>query len=167
MDQVSVQIPPAATKSVVTYAGFWRRFFAYLIDKVLLSVIGGIILIPFIAMIGLGALANQDYDASSSIGLVIALLGAYLMAVVVIFVIDWLYFALMESRKGATLGKMALGIVVTDMNGNMITFGRATGRYFGKLISGLILCVGYIMAGFTQQKQALHDILAGCLVVNK
>ncbi len=81
---------------------------------------------------------------------------------------QWLYFALMESSvKQGTLGKMALGIIVTDANGNRISFGRATGRYFGKIISGAILCIGYIMAGFTEKKQALHDMIAGCLVVNK
>jgi uncharacterized RDD family membrane protein YckC len=81
-------------------------------------------------------------------------------------VAGWLYFALMESSaKGATLGKMALGLRVTDLSGNRISFGRATGRYFGKIVSGMIFSIGYIMAGFTQQKQALHDIMAGCLVV--
>jgi uncharacterized RDD family membrane protein YckC len=80
---------------------------------------------------------------------------------------EWLYFALMESMKGATLGKMALGIIVTDLQGNRISFGRATGRYFAKIISSLTILVGYIMAGFTQRKQALHDIIAGCLVINK
>jgi uncharacterized RDD family membrane protein YckC len=53
------------------------------------------------------------------------------------------------------------------MNGNRISFGRATGRYFGKILSGLTFTIGYIMAGFTQQKQALHDMIAGCLVINK
>ena len=79
---------------------------------------------------------------------------------------SWLYFALMESSaKGGTLGKMAIGIMVTDMTGNRISFGRATGRYFAKILSQMILMIGFLMAGFTQQKQALHDILAGCLVV--
>jgi uncharacterized RDD family membrane protein YckC len=53
------------------------------------------------------------------------------------------------------------------MNGEKISFGKATGRYFGKIISGMILCIGYIMAGFTEKKQALHDMMAGCLVVRK
>jgi uncharacterized RDD family membrane protein YckC len=60
---------------------------------------------------------------------------------------------------------MMLGLRVTDMSGSKISFGQATGRYFGMIISGLILCIGYMMAGFTQHKQALHDMLAGCLVV--
>ncbi|MCI0556277.1 MAG: RDD family protein, partial [Anaerolineae bacterium] len=63
--------------------------------------------------------------------------------------------------------KMALGIVVTDMNGNRISFGRATGRYFGKILSGLIIYIGYIMVAFTEKKQGLHDMMASCLVLNK
>ena len=72
-----------------------------------------------------------------------------------------------SSSKQATLGKLALGIVVTDLSGNRISFGRATGRYFGKIVSGMIMCIGYIMAGFTERKQALHDIMASCLVILK
>ena len=80
-------------------------------------------------------------------------------------VVNWLYFALMESSsKGATLGKMAIGIRVTDLQGRRISFGRATGRYFAKLFSSMIFGIGYLMAAFTQQKQALHDMVAGCLV---
>lgn len=80
--------------------------------------------------------------------------------------IKWLYYALMESSsKQATIGKLALGLRVTDLNLHPIDFGRATGRYFGKIISGLLLLIGYIMAGITERKQALHDILAGTLVI--
>jgi len=107
-------------------------------------------------------------DEEAAQGMMAALIGASLMLWLVIGAAAWLYFALMESSsKQATLGKMALSIIVTDMNGNRLTFGRATGRYFGKIISGMILMIGYIMAGFTEKKQALHDIIAGCLVVNK
>ncbi|GFP75491.1 RDD family protein [Clostridium fungisolvens] len=78
----------------------------------------------------------------------------------------WLYFAVMESSpKMATIGKQALGIVVTDLNGNRISFGKATGRYFGKIISSLVLCFGYFMALWTERKQALHDMMAGTLVL--
>ena len=86
----------------------------------------------------------------------------------VALVVQWLYFAVMESSaKQATLGKMAVGIRVTDLAGNRVSFLRASGRYFGKIISGMILCVGYLMAAFTARKQALHDMMAGCLVVRK
>jgi uncharacterized RDD family membrane protein YckC len=96
------------------------------------------------------------------------LAGGMMMLFAVIAAAGWLYFALMESSsKQGTLGKMALSIMVTDVNGNRITFGRATGRYFGKFLSGLILYIGYIMVAFTEKKQGLHDMIAGTLVVNK
>ena len=83
-------------------------------------------------------------------------------------VIPWLYWALMESfSKQATLGKRALGILVTDIEGRRISFGRATVRYWAKIISSLTLLIGFIIAGFTSRKQALHDIISGCLVVVK
>lgn len=166
MEPANIQ-QPIVQPRVVTYAGFWKRFFAYMIDTLILSVVSFIILIPFFILVGLGALTEGDYESPSSIGFLFALLSAYTFAIFLIIIAQWLYYALMESKKGAPLGKMALGIMVTDMNGNMISFGRATGRYFGKILSGLILYIGFIMAGFTQQKQALHDIIAGTLVVNK
>jgi uncharacterized RDD family membrane protein YckC len=73
-----------------------------------------------------------------------------------------------SSSYQGTLGKMALGLTVTDLEGRQISFGRATGRYFSKIITGFIpLGIGYAMAGFTEKKQALHDIIAGCLVLRK
>jgi len=86
----------------------------------------------------------------------------------IIMVVPWLYWALMESSSHqATLGKMALGLNVTDLKGERLSFGRATGRYFGKFVSELILYIGFMMAGWTAKKQALHDIMAGTLVVKK
>lgn len=82
--------------------------------------------------------------------------------------INWLYFAIMESSSTqATFGKQALGLIVTDTWGNPISFAKATGRHFGKIISGLIFGIGFFMIAFTEKKQGLHDILAGCLVLNK
>ncbi len=72
-----------------------------------------------------------------------------------------------SSSQQATLGKIALGIMVTDLSGNRISFARASGRHFTKILSGIILYIGFIMAGFTEKKQALHDIIADCLVVKK
>lgn len=80
----------------------------------------------------------------------------------------WIYYALMESSGWqATLGKKVLGLKVTDLAGNRISFARASGRFFGKILSGMLLLVGFMMAGFTERKQALHDILAGCLVLRQ
>lgn len=83
-------------------------------------------------------------------------------------VISIAYYTFMESSSTqATLGKMALGIIVVDMEGRRISFARALGRSAGKIISGCTCYIGFIMAGFTQRKQGLHDIMAGCLVVDK
>ncbi|MFZ0796507.1 MAG: RDD family protein [Terriglobales bacterium] len=94
----------------------------------------------------------------------LALLGGGVTLILVLFG-SWLYEAFMESSSyQATLGKMIFGMKVTDLNGNRISFERATGRHFAKWLSGLVLCVGYIMVGLTERKQGLHDLLAGTLV---
>lgn len=124
------------------YAGFWRRVWAIMLDGLILSVAGGL----FSSLL----LLDEGTLFAFSI------------------VLGWLYFAFMESSdKQATLGKQALGIIVTDLNGNPISFPRATGRYFAKNLSTIILFIGFIMAGFTEKKQALHDIIASTLVVKK
>lgn len=152
----------------VRYAGFWLRFVAYLIDDILLSVISFVIALPFIGTIIFSGIALSDLDKceeSTFLGIA-GIVGTVLLLIITLIAVSWLYFALMESSKQqATLGKMALGLKVTDMEGNKISFGRATGRYFGKIISGMILMIGYILAGLTEKKQALHDMIAGCLVI--
>ncbi len=67
----------------------------------------------------------------------------------------------------ATPGKRILRLYVTDLNGQRVTFARAAARNFAKIISSLTFLVGYLVAGFTEKKQALHDILAGCLVLRR
>jgi len=125
------------------YSGFWLRVAAALLD----GLIVGAVTAPFTVGMSDG---NRYGATASSISLVIW----------------WLYEALMESSaKQATLGKMALGIRVTDLDGNRIGFGKATGRHFAKYLSALILGIGYLMAAFTERKQALHDMLAGTLVL--
>ena len=109
----------------------------------------------------------SDTDAGTFIGIA-SILGSVLGLVLSSIAVGWLYFALMESSKNqATLGKMALNLKVTDMEGNPVSFGRASLRYFGKILSGMIMMIGYILAGLTEKKQALHDMIAGCLVIRK
>jgi uncharacterized RDD family membrane protein YckC len=72
-----------------------------------------------------------------------------------------------SSSYQGTIGKKILGIKVIDMNGNRISFVKATVRYFSKLLSALIIGIGFLMAGFTNKKQALHDLIAETLVVKK
>jgi uncharacterized RDD family membrane protein YckC len=83
--------------------------------------------------------------------------------------LGWLYFAGMESSaRQATIGKSAMSLRVTNYEGQRISFGHATGRFFAKIVSGLIpFAIGYIMAAFTEKKQALHDLIAGTLVLRK
>jgi uncharacterized RDD family membrane protein YckC len=97
-------------------------------------------------------------------------MGVHLVRFVISFafstLVNWIYEAALESSSHqATLGKMALGLKVTDTEGRQISFARASGRHFAKILSGMILLIGYIMAGFTERKQALHDVIAGTLVV--
>jgi uncharacterized RDD family membrane protein YckC len=81
-------------------------------------------------------------------------------------VVNWLYFALMESSSWqATLGKRAVGVKVINEQGSRVSFITATIRYIGKIVSGAILLIGYIMAAFTAKKQALHDMIATTYVV--
>ena len=80
----------------------------------------------------------------------------------------WAYNSGMESSPfQATLGKLALGLYVTDLKGQRISLKRATGRTFAKFLSIVTLLLGYLGAGFTSKKQALHDLVAGCLVLRK
>ena len=151
------ETPAAAPATVATgvYAGFWKRFAAFILDYIVVVVLAMMAGAVIGLVYGIGAGAPTD-DAASSLGAIAGLL------------VWWLYYALMESSATqATLGKMALGIRVVDQEGNAVSFGRATGRNLAKFLSGLILMIGYLMAGFTSRKQALHDIVAGCLVVNR
>jgi uncharacterized RDD family membrane protein YckC len=122
-----------------SYGGFWVRVVAAIIDGIILGVVQFIL--------------NQIIDDTAVLSLVNLVVG-------------WLYYSGMESSsRQATLGKMALGLAVTDLNGNRISFGRATGRYFAKVISALILLIGFIMVAFTEKKQGLHDMIASTLVI--
>ena len=134
----------------VTYAGFWKRFAAAAIDGIIMTIGGGAIVFV------LGVFLPDDPDAVQRMGSSLGL------------ILNWIYFTVMESSPTqATLGKMALGIKVVDLESNRISFAKATGRYFGKAISFFILFIGFIMVAFTNKKQGLHDMMAGCLVIDK
>lgn len=125
--------------SELAYGGFWIRVGASLIDSLIL------ILPTFVLESSLGAVGS-----------------------VLNIVVSWLYFALMESSASqATLGKLVCGLAVTDIHGRRISFGRATGRYFAKILSVLTLGIGFLMVAFMPQKQGLHDVVADTLVIRK
>ena len=152
------------------YAGFWLRFLAYIIDNIVLGVIFGVIVLLAIAAVGVGYFRAVFQGMQDGTGeFPVALVSAIVMGALLTLVASWIYHAWMESSEyQATLGKMALGMIVTDLNDRPISFARASGRFFAKIITGLIpLGIGYIMAGFTEKKQALHDMIASCLVLKR
>jgi uncharacterized RDD family membrane protein YckC len=165
--------PPVAIQptSTVGYAGFWLRFVAAIIDGLILLAVRKILFLPFGIRTGMGMGmggifrgGRQPQDLSA----LMPMLGLMFRIAIISALIQWLYFSLMESSVWqATLGKKALGLTVTDLAGRRISFGRATGRYFAKILSTLTIGIGYLMAGFTAKKQALHDMIAGTLVLRK
>jgi uncharacterized RDD family membrane protein YckC len=151
-----------AVRPQVVYAGFWLRGAAFLLDSLILGLTRGVILSPILEKNHVGD-SPQDlmnfYAASPRQAIAYTLL---------LTLTAWLYFAAFESSGWqATPGKKIMRIKVTDLTGQRVSFARASGRYFCKFISVSTLLIGYVMAGFTEKKQALHDMIAGCLVVKK
>jgi len=148
---VALQPPPVATPvaqatpviagdaTPIAFASFGTRVVAWLIDIIVI-------------LLGSGIVSAITFGAGA----------------VLFFVGPWLYEAFMLSSEWqATVGKRAMSIVVTGIDGQRISFARATGRHFAKYISTFLLCIGYIMAAFTSKKQALHDLIAETLVVQR
>jgi uncharacterized RDD family membrane protein YckC len=141
---------------ILIYAGFWKRFAASFVDSFVLG------FIQFLVFFFLFLAFHTKIDFSVKeiplhLNLLIQFIG---------LIVTWLYFAGMESSdRQATYGKSLLRIKVTDLEGNRISFMKATTRFIAKFISQITLSVGYLMAGFTRKKQALHDMIAQCLVI--
>ena len=150
------------------YANFFKRFFAYAIDLILVGFVQSLVIMPLLGLLGFGIAIGEDFSEPEKLTFIGILAGFGVAAYIGIFIIGWLYFALLESSsRQATLGKMAMDIMVTDIYGERLSFVKATLRYFGKYLSGLFFCLGYIIAAFTDKRQALHDFIANSLVVNK
>jgi uncharacterized RDD family membrane protein YckC len=151
-------VQPTAVVTAPRYGGFWVRVIAAIVDAIIVQVV--VVPISFIVGMVVGVAGVATHSTGSGIQLISSGLGGLIGLVG-----DWLYGAMMESSvRQATLGKMIFGMKVTDLQGRRISFGRATGRHFAKILSALTLCIGFIMAGFTEKKQALHDMIAGTLV---
>lgn len=160
-------VPPAAAPAPgmssapavpVRYAGFWLRWVACTIDGIIVSV--PIFTIVMLAMLA-GILRSGEEASPATIFII-------LMLIPLAFLLAWLYSAVQESSTAqATFGKRLLGLRVVDYAGGRIGFGRATGRYWSRILSGIPCNIGYIMAAFTERKQALHDIIAKTLVVRR
>jgi len=153
------------------YAGIGSRFLAALIDGIIIGIPIGILSTVLSAMMAVRVVSRasgRNYNpgmAATDVGTFFAGFG---FIMILSFVISWAYFAIMESSSWqATVGKRIMGIQVADLNGNRISMGKATIRLAVKaFLSGWFL-IGYIMALFTQRKQALHDLIAGTLVLTK
>jgi uncharacterized RDD family membrane protein YckC len=147
---VSAISEPSRSGIRLQYAGFWMRVVAALVDVTVLLAVGYVI----------AGMVTAFYTGSEQ--------GSKTLFIIVSILVRWLYFAKMESSDyGATLGKLAVGLKVTDLEGAPIPFRTATVRHFGKELSSLTLGAGYVMVAFTERKQGLHDMLAGCLVVRR
>lgn len=161
------QTPSLAPEGEVrtAFAGFWLRLTAYAIDVLILCAATLVVMVP-LAPLFFGTRPPQPPMPGQSLRPAAMMFVATVWALSIIG--TWLYFALFESSAWqATPGKRALGLFVTDMQGRQISFGRATARFFGKILSSLVLLIGYVMIGFTEKKQGLHDMLADTLVLRR
>ena len=146
----------ALTESTVMYAGFWLRLVAALVDSLAMFIPFGFVAFVTTVIVKLVS-ATKGYEPATVILTVLP---------PVAILTTWLYFAVMESSSWqATLGKKLLGLYVTDIKGQRLSLIRATGRTFAKFLSSMTAGIGYLLCGFTEKKQALHDMVAGCLVL--
>jgi uncharacterized RDD family membrane protein YckC len=148
------------------YGGFWIRLLAHLIDHVILGAVAAplffIMALPTILRVAHEAERNQEPSPE----MIVSILSSIFLYVVVAFAGQWLYEAwLTSSSWQGTIGKRVLRLKVVDEAGNRISFGRATGRFFAKILSSMFFCIGYLMIAFTERKCGLHDMLAGTVVV--
>jgi uncharacterized RDD family membrane protein YckC len=173
----SIAVGGVAQAGTTAYAGFWLRVVATIIDNLIVYVPFGFLMFLSVASIMptlmRGANGNPR-DPQFALAIMSQVFPRVIFMVISFIVGTWLYWALMESSSWqATLGKKALGLYVTDVSGGRPSFGRASGRFFaGRGIAMFVPYAGLlyrlidcILAGFTERKQALHDMIAGCLVL--
>jgi uncharacterized RDD family membrane protein YckC len=158
------QFVPPGNLPEQCFGGFWIRFAAVIIDGLVVGV--PLQIVGTVIQIAMGAGMQQTSSANSAAGAGMAM-GALGVMMVIYLVVPALYYILMESKKGGTLGKLAVGLRTVDQNGMYPSVGLATGRYFARILSGCILYIGFILAAFDPQKRALHDKICGTFVVRK
>lgn len=164
-------LPRVTAAALEDHAGFWKRVAAYILDAIVLYIPQMLIEKAFGGDAAKAALKQASLDAVGNPDAMMAANMHYYAtmwpAILLIVVLGVLYFTVCESSAWqGTLGKLALGIRVTDMEGRRISFPRALGRYFAKFLSAIILGVGFLMVAWTQRKQGLHDMICGTLVLN-
>ncbi|WP_394232694.1 RDD family protein [Niallia oryzisoli] len=161
------------------YGGFWIRVAAYLIDSIIigipLSIISFLILLFFFGTSDITYLIMADpaymetgMTDEEALSFLLTYLGAIIVTSIISIIIAVAYFAgLHASKWQATIGKKALGLKVTDLKGERISFWRGLGRYLAMSFLSGILFIGYIMVGITEKKQGLHDLIAGTMIIKK
>ncbi len=164
-------LPQTTAVALEDYAGFWKRVAAYVLDAIIMYIPTSMV---DRMLGGQAAKATLEQAAAAAAGdptLILAAQQQFYVtmwpALLINLVLVWLYFALLESsRWQATVGKLALGIRVTDLLGRRISVPRALARYGVKIVSFLILLIGVLMVAWTQRKQGLHDKAVDTLVLN-
>jgi len=148
------------------FGGFWIRFGAVIIDGIILGVVGTIIRIPLsLAMGGIGLSMSRNPDPNQVFAALPGIMGLIGLSWLIQMALSLAYEVYFLSTRGATPGKMALGLKVTRADGTPISAGLAAGRFFARILSWLTLCIGFIIAGFDREKRSLHDHLCGTRVV--
>lgn len=155
------------------YAGFWRRFIAFVIDSCIIQCILLVVrkILPIDMTVDRYFIKGEDISDSFSITSYQVTYpedAESILASLLMIAIVWLYYVLFQSSKHqATPGMKLFKMQITDYTGNRISFGQATLRYFASWLSGLIFGIGYLMIAFTPRKQGLHDYIAKTLVMKK
>ena len=142
------------------YAGFWRRFVAVVVDIILIW----IVTIPInwgIMMMGWRYVPT----IRDSGPLTLIFYSFWQWATLITVALELAYYVYFISQKGATIGKMLMGVKVVTATGGPVSVARAFARFFARYLSGLILWIGYIMAAFDDQKRALHDYICNTRVI--
>jgi uncharacterized RDD family membrane protein YckC len=144
------------------YAGFWIRFVAVIIDTIILVVIESIINIPLAMVIGAGSVGVATSGSAAGLGAILAAQGVLIVVNLAISIAYYVYF---WSSRGATPGKMALGLKIIRADGGPLSVGLALGRYLAYILDGFTLLIGFIIAGFDDQKRSLHDRICDTRVI--
>ena len=151
------------------YAGFWVRFVAIFFDCVIIGLAQSFLIIPLLGLLGfreIGRKGLENIQNKDLFGLLATMISNSSELFFITIIIGWLYFSLLQSSyKQATFGKLIFGLKVIDQNGGRLSFSKASLRYLAKLLSFLIMTIGYIMAAFTDRKQGLQDIIANTYVI--
>jgi uncharacterized RDD family membrane protein YckC len=156
MDEtMSMTAPPASIDTEarhVRYAGFWMRFWAYLVDIIVVASLNGILITPLI----------RGFDLPATEPAILPL------QAILTGIVYYTYFILMTKFLSQTLGKMLFGLKVASLNKRKLTWGTVIFREgIGRFISKTILFVGFLVVAFTKKKQGIHDLFADTTVVHE